>query len=212
MNVAIIGAGNVGSALARGFTRAGHTVSISSANRETAGAVAGETGARAASSNGDAVRGAEVVVLAVPHSAVLGIVDELGDELAGKVIVDATNQLNADYSSLTHWDVSAAEQIQQRAGGKVVKAFNTVFASTMSTGTVGETQLDAFIAGDDDSAKRTVADLAESIGFHVIDVGELAKARVLEGMALMNINLQMRYGWSWQTGFKLVGPMGPSQT
>lgn len=208
MNVAIIGAGSVGGALARGFARAGHAVSISSANRETAGAVAGETGARAAGSNKDAVQGAEIVVLAVPFGAVLGIVDELGDELAGKVVVDATNHLNADYSSLVRWDVSGAEEIQQHSGGKVVKAFNTVFASTMSTGTVDETQLDAFIAGDDDAAKRTVADLAESIGFRVIDVGELAKARVLEGMAFMNINLQMRHGWPWQTGFKLVGPMG----
>jgi NADPH-dependent F420 reductase len=207
MNVAIIGAGNVGGALARGFTRAGHTVSISSANRETAGAVAGETGARAASSNQDAVRGAEIVVLAVPYGAVLGIVDELGEALDRKVVVDATNQLNADYSSLAHWDVSAAEEIQQRTRGTVVKAFNTVFAAVMPTGSVGETQLDAFIAGDDEAAKGAVTDLAQSVGFHPIDVGDLAKARVLEGMALMNIGLQVRYGWPWQTGFKLVGPM-----
>jgi len=207
MNVAIIGAGNVGGALARGLTRAGHTVSISSANKETAGAVAAETGARAATTNREAVEGAEVVVLAVPHGAAKDVVDELAEALDDKVVVDATNQLNADYSSLARWDVSGAEQIQQRTRGRVVKAFNTVFASVMSTGAVDGVQLDAFIAGDDEAANRTVADLARSVGFHPIDVGGLEKARVLEGMALMNIGLQMRYGWPWQTGFKLVGPM-----
>jgi hypothetical protein len=207
MNVAIIGAGNVGGALARGFMRAGHAVSISSANRETAGTVAGETGARLASSNREAVGSAEVVVLAVPYGAVLGVIDKLGDALDGKVVVDATNQLSADYSSLAHWDVSAAEEIQARTRGKVVKAFNTVFAATMPTGSTDGTPLDAFIAGDDEAAKGTVAELAKSVGFRPIDVGDVSKARVLEGMALVNIGLQVRYGWPWQTGFKLVGPM-----
>ena len=67
MKIAIIGAGNVGKALAGSFERAGHDVTVSSAHPDTARAVAEQTGARAAASNRDAVRDAEVVVLAVPY-------------------------------------------------------------------------------------------------------------------------------------------------
>ncbi len=205
MNVAIIGAGNVGGALAAGFAKAGHTVSVSATNPDHAHKVADQTGARAAGSNRDAAQGAEIVVLAIPHTSVIGVVDELGDVLDGLIVVDATNQLTPDYSSLAHWDRSTAEEIQDRTKGRVVKAFNTVFAAVMPTGTTGGAQLDAYIAGDDDEAKATVAELTRSVGFRPIDVGDLSKARVLEGMALLNIGLQVRNGWPWQSGFSLIG-------
>jgi predicted dinucleotide-binding enzyme len=66
--------------------------------------------------------------------------------------------------------------------------------------------VDAALAGDDDQAKQTVSELVGSIGFRPIDVGPLVMARALEGLALLNIMLQIRNNWPWQAGFKLVGP------
>jgi predicted dinucleotide-binding enzyme len=67
-------------------------------------------------------------------------------------------------------------------------------------------QLDGFVAGDDADAKKQVTHLLDEIGFRTIDVGPLAMARHLESMAFLNIALNAKNGWSWQTGWKLVGP------
>src|SRR5450756_1678229 len=87
MHIAIIGAGNVGRALATSALRTGHTVTVSSASGDTAAKLAEETGARAAESNRAAVDGADVVVLAVPYMAVVDVLDEIGPALAGKIVV-----------------------------------------------------------------------------------------------------------------------------
>jgi NADPH-dependent F420 reductase len=207
MKLAIIGAGNVGGGLAAAAVKAGHDVTLSARNEEALAKVASDIGARAATSAADAVNGAEVVVLAVPHGAVASIVAELGDALAGKTIVDATNPLNDSYSDLTTSGVSAAEALQQQVPtASVIKAFNTIFASRHANPTEGGTPLDAFVAGDDAAAKDKVGELAESLGYSVIDAGSLRMARSLEEMAFLNISLNAGNGWSWQSGWKLVGP------
>src|SRR5665811_763906 len=98
MDIAIIGAGNVGRALATSALRSGHSVTVSSASGETSAALARETGAKAAESNRAAVEGADLVVLAVPYMAVVDVLDDIGPALAGKIVVDATNPLKPDYS------------------------------------------------------------------------------------------------------------------
>ena len=207
MKIAIIGAGNVGKALSGSFVRAGHDVTISSQHPDNARAAAAESGARAAATNAEAIPDAGVVVLAVPYGALAEVVDELGDALNGKVVVDATNPLRPDYQGLAVEGTSAAEQVQARVkGARVVKAFNTAFASRQADPLVDGTALDGFVAGDDEQAKATVLELARSIGFHPIDAGPLELARALEAMALLNIMLQIRNDWTWQTGWKLLGP------
>lgn len=209
MQIAIIGSGNVGKALAGSFVRAGHEVSLSASDPENARAAAQETGAGAADSNTAAVEGADVVVLAVPYRAVEEVITELDGALADKVVIDTTNRVDpADPGSVLD-GTSASEQVQALASSaRVVKAFNTVFASQMTEPSVDDVQLDGYVAGDDEEAKRSVLELAGSIGFRPIDAGPLSMARVLEGMALLNITLQIRNGWPWQSGFKLVGPTG----
>jgi len=207
MRIAIIGAGTVSGALAAAAVRAEHDVVISASSSDSAGKAASSTGATAASSNGEAVRDAEIVVLAVPHGAVAGIVAELGDALEGKVVVDSTNPLNATYTDLTTTGTSAAETLQQQLpGSAVVKAFNTVFAARLGSPTEGGEPLDVLIAGDDADAKATVGALAGSLGFKVIDAGGLRMARTLEEMAFLNISLNAGNGWAWQSAWKLVGP------
>ena len=207
MQIAIIGSGNVGKALAGSFTRAGHDVTLTASNPDHAREAAAQSGGRAAGSNREAAAAAELVVLAVHYPMVDGVVAELGDALAGKVVVDVTNRVDPANPGSTMDGTSAAEQIQARAPeARVVKAFNTAFASRQADPVVEGVALDAFIAGDDDQAKQAVAELAGSIGFRPIDAGPLVMARALEAMALLNITLQLRHNWPWQAGFKLVGP------
>jgi NADPH-dependent F420 reductase len=207
MQIAIVGSGNVGKALASSFTRAGHGVTLTASNPDHARAAATQTGAKAADSNQQAIGAAEVVVLAVPYPAVDAVLAEAGDVLAGKVLIDTTNRVDpADPGSVLD-GTSAAEQIQARVqGARVVKAFNTAFAARQADPVVEGVALDGYLAGDDEGAKQTVAELVGSIGFRPVDVGPLVMARALEALALLNIMLQIRNNWPWQAGFKLVGP------
>ncbi len=207
MQIAIIGAGNVGGALAGAAVKAGHTVSLAATDADKVQQVAEATGAAAAPSAADAVRGAELVILAVPHPAVADLATELGDALRGKVVVDSTNPLNATFTDLSTTGRSAAEELQDLLpGSPVVKAFNTIFARRHGNPVEGAHPLDSFIAGDDADAKGKVVSLSESLGYRAIDAGGLRMARSLEEMAFLNISLNAGNGWAWQSGWKLVGP------
>jgi 8-hydroxy-5-deazaflavin:NADPH oxidoreductase len=209
MRIAIVGAGNVGKALSAAAVAAGHDVAVSATTRENAEEAAAAAGARAAANNADAVNGAEIVVLALPHAAVAEVANELGPALAGKVVVDASNPLNTTFTDLVTVGTSSAEDLQrQLPDASVIKAFNTTFASRHGSPTEGDAPLDAFIAGDDADAKAKVGELASSLGYRVIDAGSLRMARSLEEMAFLNITLNATNGWAWQSGWKLVGPTG----
>lgn len=114
VNVAVIGAGNVGRALAGEAVRAGHPVVITATEPAHAAAAADAVGARAATSNAEAVREAELIVLAVPHTAVASIAAELAEVSAGKLIVDVSNPLRPDMSGLATGERSAAEELQDQ--------------------------------------------------------------------------------------------------
>lgn len=205
MRIAIIGTGNVGAGLAAAAVDAGHQVVVTAAHAENAERVAGRTGAASAASPVEAARDAEVVVLAVPAGAAADVVRQLGDTPA--VVVDATNPLNDTGSDLTTTGTSQAEQLAAAAPGtRVVKAFNTLLASRLTAPEVDGRPLDGYLAGDDAAAKAVVADLLTSLGFRAIDAGGLRMARSLEELALLNITLNVRHGWSWQTGWSLAGP------
>ncbi len=114
MKVAIIGAGNVGKALATSITRAGHDVTISASSPDNARAAAVEVGVKSAGSNTAAVRDATVVILAVPYvGAGEAVANEIRDVVAGKTIIDVTNPIKLDYSGLVTNGSSAAEEFQK---------------------------------------------------------------------------------------------------
>ena len=203
MKVAIIGAGNVGKALTASFTRAGHDVTIAAAHPEHAREAASALGASAAKTSADAVAGADLVVLAVPTTALDSVATALADDLAGKVVVDVSNRPTPDASAT---GTSAAEELQARLpDASVVKAFNTAFATRQSDPNVDGVHADGFVAGDDDVAKEKVLRIVESIGFRPVDAGSLAVARTLEGMAWLNISRNMQ-GGTWQDAWVLLGP------
>lgn len=207
MKIAIIGAGNVGSALAISATRGGHRVTITDRNPGKAREIARATGAEAAESSTDAVRDADAIILALYFPAVEDVVRELGDALDGKILIDPTNNVDFENPVSTFEGTSNAEQLQAMApNAKVVKAFNTAFASRQADPQVDGMAADGFVAGDDEEARAAVLELVRSMGFRPIDAGSLGMARALEAMALLNMTLQARNGWPWQTAWKLVGP------
>ena len=201
MKVAIIGAGNVGKALASSIANAGHEVTIAANHSENARAAADEIGAHSADTNAAAVAGADVVILAIPYSAGAQVADDIRDGVAGKTIIDVSNPLKPDYSGLATSDTSAAEELQQRLPrASVVKAFNTIFATNQANPT---REVDGFVAADDGNAKQQVISLIESMGFTPLDIGPLSAARHLEGMAFINIGLNAANGWSWTSAWHL---------
>lgn len=190
--IGIIGNGNVGSALAGGLQEAGHEV-------------------RAVGNDPEAIRGtadwAQVVLLAVPFGALEEVVVTARDALAGKTVVDVTNALDSDMNLAVGFTTSGAENLQEKLPrSQVVKAFNTVFAQHMGTGSVEGERLSALVAGDDADAKATVLGLARDIGFDAVDAGPLANARLLEPLGYLNIQLGYVLGLGTQIGFKLVHP------
>jgi NADPH-dependent F420 reductase len=207
MKVAIIGSGNVGKALAASAQKAGHNVTISSRHEENAQEAAKVTKTHAAGSNKEAVKGADLVILAVPSDKVDEVVGDLAPDLDGKVVIDVTNRVDMQDPGKTLDGTSKAEQIQKRLPkARVVKAFNYAFASRMADPKVNGSRLDGFVAGDDQAAKNEALEFVGSIGFRPLDAGPLAMARALEGMAALNISLQIRNNWPWQNGWKLAGP------
>lgn len=137
----------------------------------------------------DAASGADIVVLALPYDAALEAIRTL--DLAGKTVVDMTNPITPDFSSLRFGHTtSAAEELQQAApGARVVKAFNTIFASLFSAPRAATAAVPVFIAGNDEGAVAAVAELVQAAGFAVEKTGALDAARLLEPVGMLNIRL-----------------------
>jgi 8-hydroxy-5-deazaflavin:NADPH oxidoreductase len=192
MKVTVIGAGNMGAAFVKQLTRAGHQVSVTARDAAKAAQVAAANpGAKAVGAS--AATGApDAVVLATAYGDAVAALRGVGS-LAGKVVVDITNPLTADYMGLTlGHSSSAAEEIAKAVpGAEVVKAFNTVFAQVLGEGADfgNGRRVEVFVASDSERAKQTARKLAESIGFAVVDAGGLKNARYLEPLAGLNIYL-----------------------
>lgn len=186
--IAIIGTGNVGSALQKGLTRAGYEV----------------RGTKKDQIFGTA-SWADVIFLAVPFGAIQDVARELGTAADGKTVVDVTNALTPDMQLAIGFTTSGAEELQKTLPrAHVVKSFNTVFAQHMSEGAVAGQQLSVFAAGDDEAARKAVLELGKAIGFDAIDGGPLQNARSLETLGYFNIQLGYVLGNGTNIGFKLV--------
>lgn len=214
MNVTIIGAGNMARGIGTRLAAGGHSVTFVGRNPESIAKAAADVkaaakkGAKVSTASLGSVELGDVVVLAVWYGTNIEIAKQLGAKLAGKVVVDIANPLNSTYDGLaTPPDSSSAEQVAQAvpAGAKVVKAFNTTFASTLLAGQVAGQPLDVFIAGDDAGAKSKVAQLVKDGGMRPIDVGPLHRARQIEAMQLLHITLQGALGTNWGSTIKILG-------
>ncbi len=180
MKIAIIGAGHIGGTLARHFVDAGHEVAVSnSRGPETLAGLVEELGLRAqAMTAAEAARFGDVVVVSVPF----GRYRELPTEaVAGKVVIDTNNyysQRDGHFEELDGDLTTSSELLQAHLpGARVVKAFNAILWTHLrddgrSAGD-GE-RVGIPISGDDEQAKRTVAELIDQIAFDSVDAGTLA--------------------------------------
>jgi len=205
MKITVIGAGNMGAAFVKQLTRAGHQVSVTARDSAKAAQVAAANpGAKAVPAAGSA-EGADAIVLATGYADAVAALRGAGN-LAGKVVIDITNPLTADYMGLTiGHGTSASEEIARAVpGAEVVKAFNTVFAQVLADGADfgGGRKVEVFVASDSERAKQAARAIAESIGFAVVDAGPLKNARYLEPVA--GLNIYLGYGAGLGTGIAPV--------
>jgi NADPH-dependent F420 reductase len=206
MKIAVIGAGNVGGALGTGWAKAGHSIifGVRDVNKPDVKTLCAQIGATA-TSPADAASQGDVVILALPWSGAENAVKALGD-LKDKVIIDSMNPLAMKDGSLgleRGYTTSGAEAVASwLPGAKVVKTFNQVGAEMMKAGASFATRPVMFVAGDDDSAKTTVARLIGELGFEALDAGALKQARILEPFAMVWINqaLFRGLGRNWAFG------------
>lgn len=188
--IGIIGNGNVGSALKRGLERAGYSVRNIGKDPK---------GVRETAAWG------EVVILAVPFSAVDDAIRGMGESVDGKTLLDVTNVVTSDYQLALGCTTSGAEELQKKApGARVIKAFNTAFAGHMDTGRVKNEPITLFVAGDDAEAKSTVLQLGREIGFDAVDAGPLQNARWLETLGYFHIQLGYMLKMGTDVEFKLI--------
>jgi 8-hydroxy-5-deazaflavin:NADPH oxidoreductase len=154
---------------------------------------------------GDPITG-DVVVLAVWYQAVADVLARYGGQLEGKVIVDITNPIDTEaFEPLKLEAGSAAQEIAAKApGAKVVKAFNTTFAGTLTEGQVSGQPLDVFLASDDEDAKAVVSQLISDGGLRPVDAGPLARARELEAMGFLHMALQGQLGTGFASTIKVL--------
>jgi NADPH-dependent F420 reductase len=207
MKVAIIGAGNVGTALATSIGRAGHEVIITSRDPRDAEAAATAAGGHVVETNAEAAAQADVIIPAVGFADFEVVAEEIAEPAAGKPVVDVTNRISfGETGPEIDTSSSNAELISELLPESlVVKAFNTVFATHQADPIADGMQLDGYVAGDDQSAKAKVLELVRSIGLRPIDVGPLVRARQLEALAFLNMALNIVNQGTWQSGWKLVG-------
>jgi 8-hydroxy-5-deazaflavin:NADPH oxidoreductase len=187
--VSVIGTGTMGQAIAGVVSRSGSTVELlgqADADKPVTG---------------------EVVVLAAPYAAVADIVARCGAQLAGKVVVDITNPVDFETfdSLVVPSDGSATAEIAAALPqSRVVKAFNTTFAATLASGSVGEQPTTVLIAGDDADAKSLLAGIVTDGGLRAIDAGSLRRARELEALGFLQITLAAAEKVAWTGGFAVV--------
>jgi len=196
--IAVIGTGNVGHALGIEFAAQGHRIVYGSRNpeRDSVKDLVAQTGHGAtATTQAEAVVGADIVVLAVPGMLAEEITLSLGD-LSGKIIIDPTNPLKREGSSLSHAVATSNGEIIQAAApdADVVKAFNALNWKTMMDPDESGGPVSIPLAGNNDNAKAKVAELVAGMGLDPIDLGGIENAHWIEGMLILWIN--NRYGGS----------------
>jgi hypothetical protein len=195
-SIAIIGAGNVGTALAQALLSRGESVVFGVPDPDKYRQRIGKLGpAASVVATGTAIAATDLVVLATPYSAAASIARSVPD-WENRILVDATNPLAPGLAGLSvGTTTSGAEEIAKAAhGARVVKAFNTTGAENMADSRYPSGTVFMPICGDDAEARNRVMALATLIGFDAVDCGELAAARYLEPFAMTWIHLAIKLG------------------
>ncbi|MBY8986230.1 MAG: NADPH-dependent F420 reductase [Candidatus Lokiarchaeota archaeon] len=206
MKIGIIGTGSMGKGLGFIWAQKNHEIMFGSRDPVNAEKLASRSAANVSGGTyKDAAQFGDVIVLAVPWSAVKETIQILGD-LTGKIIIDCTNAVAPHLGGLLlGHTVSAAEKIDEWAkGAKIIKAFSSLAAENLTKLQFGSHIASTFICGNDLDAKSIVRKLGEEIGCDVVDAGPLEAARLIEPLAMLWINLAYKQGMGTDIAFKLL--------
>jgi predicted dinucleotide-binding enzyme len=209
VKVGILGSGDVGKALARGFIMLGHEVKIGSREPEKlAGFVAAEGERASAGTFAETAKFGDLLVLATLGNAAQSAIEMAGkSNFDNKVLIDTTNPL--DFSAgaprlSVGFNDSLGEQVQRLLpNARVVKAFNTVGNAHMVNPDFPNGPPTMFLAGNDDESKRLVSQVCEQFGWDVSDLGGIESSRYLEPMCMAWVVYGIRTG-GWNHAFKLL--------
>ncbi len=205
MNIGILGAGNMGGTLGKLWAQKGNEVFFGTRSPEKALELSKSVNMRAGSYE-DAAKFGDAIFIGTPWNATESMLKDLSKYLAGKIIIDCTNALAADFLSLSIPPTTSAGELVQSwlPESKVVKAYNTIGAKVLLNPNYDGTIATGFYCGNDTGAKKIVADLIAQSGFEPIDCGDLKQARNLEAMTLLFLNLAFKQGMGGQIAFKLL--------
>lgn len=212
--IAIIGAtGSMGSAIAKSLSKGNNRLLLCANDEAKVQALLQEikkTNPSADIEGLDCTRNAsweaDIIILAVPYSTEKELAEKIKEVATQKIVISIANPLNETYNGLvTAPDTSAAEELQKLLPhSKVIKAFNTTFAGDFAQPVIDGKQIDSFIAGNDERALQTVAELVKIVGFNPIIAGDLSVSRTLENMTLLLIQLNSKYHYNWLAGWKIL--------
>jgi 8-hydroxy-5-deazaflavin:NADPH oxidoreductase len=201
-SITVFGSGNIGAAVAGIAVSAGSDVQVIDRDKEKAAAIAGVT----ASEWSDPITG-DIVILALPYPAEVSVVEQYGQQLAGKTVVDPSNPVdfNTMDIALPHGVRSAAEELAGKLpDSKIIKAFNTNFAATLISGTDDGAPTTVMAASDSVDAKQALQGVVEAAGLRFVDTGALKRASYMESFGALQMVLAMNGGTQWTSGFKVV--------
>ncbi len=212
--IAVIGAtGNMGSAIAKSLSKGDYQLLLCANDQSKLQSLVNDIKAVHSSANvetldctKEASWQADIIILAVPYAAEKEIAEKIQEVANQKIVISIANPLsNTSNGLVTAPDTSAAEELQKLLpNSKVIKAFNTTFAADFSNPVIDDKQVDAFIAGNNEDALQTVAELVSTVGFNPIIAGDLSVSRTLENMQLLLIQLTIKYNYNWLAGWKIL--------
>jgi hypothetical protein len=211
--IAVIGAtGSMGSSISKNLSKENYRLLLCATDEDKLRTLAGDIGKKSAAEietldcTVDAGWEADIIILAVPFQAEKEVAQKIKQVANQKIVISIANPLNDTYDGLlTAPDTSAAEELQKHLpNAKVVKAFNTTFAADFATPVIDGKQVDAFVAGNDEDAVKTVSEIVKVAGFNPIPAGKLSVSRTLENMTLLMISLNMKYNYNWLAGWKVL--------
>jgi predicted dinucleotide-binding enzyme len=199
MNIAIIGAGNMGATLGQKWTAAGHAVVLGVRDRNSAKARASaQAGAGRLEDLARALELGEVVLLSLPHRAVREFLAEHGHALDGKIVIDATNDFGADV-------ISSVEAIRRAApNAHVFRAFNSLGWENFRDPAIGGVQVDMFYCGPEGQARQAVERLIADVGLRPIRAGDLEQAHLVDNLGALWVRLAFGEKMGRKLAFKLL--------
>ena len=207
MKIAVIGTGSVGGTLGRRWAELGHSVCFGVrdlADADPKALLSKIKGDARLGSVRDAAKDADVVVLATPYAANVAAITSAGD-LAGKILIDVTNPIDANFTLAVGLNSSGAEEVAKLAPrARVYKAMHQVGFEVMANPAFATGKPVMFVAGDDATGKKVVLELVSALGFEAIDAGELSIARLLEPYAMLWIHLMARRNMGRSFAFGLL--------